>query len=152
MKKNIAWTGFLIILLALDLFTKWLALHYLQNPLSLIQDFFQLSLSLNTGVAFSIPIPNAVMIILTPILIVIILRVISTTCNLQNDITKLSMMLIVAGGLGNLINRIISGAVIDMIAFSFWPSFNLADTYLTIGTFLLIIFYGKIAITYGRRK
>jgi lipoprotein signal peptidase len=53
------------------------------------------------------------------------------------------------GGLGSFISRLTEGAVVDFIAFSFWPSFNIADACLTIAAFLMIIFYGKINVTHG---
>lgn len=139
--------GFL--LLVLDLFTKWLALGYIKEPFIILPGVFQFSLSFNPGVAFSIPIPNELMVWLTPLLMGLLGWFLSRTCNLKKIITKWAFVLIVTGSLGNFINRIITSSVIDFLDFSFWPSFNLADIYLTIGTFLIIIFYGKIKKDYA---
>jgi lipoprotein signal peptidase len=49
--------------------------------------------------------------------------------------------LILAGGVSNLIDRICFGCVIDFIDLKFWPVFNLADIYITMGGIILIIFY-----------
>lgn len=138
-------------LVVADFFTKWCAQIYFENPIEILPGIFRLSFSLNQGIAFSIPIPNNVMIIAIPLLITLISVAIIKTCNLSHPVTKLILTLIVAGGLGNLINRILTGAVIDFLDFSFWPSFNLADSFLTIAAFLLILFYGKITM-YGGRK
>jgi signal peptidase II len=51
----------------------------------------------------------------------------------------LPAVLIVAGLLGNLIDRIFRGFVVDFIDFKFWPVFNLADSCLVIGVIWLII-------------
>lgn len=148
----ILWSTFGALLIILDLSTKWLAQSYLQNPLEIIPQILRLSVSQNTGIAFSIPIPNIIMIFLTPFLIVALAYLIVQTCNISHRATKLCLTLILAGALGNFINRLYNGAVTDFIDFSFWPSFNLADSYLTAGIFLLLIFYGKInRKTYGTR-
>lgn len=56
---------------------------------------------------------------------------------------KFYFLLIIGGILGNLIDRIIYGHVIDFISFSFWPAFNVADSAITIGIISLIIYEWK---------
>lgn len=135
-----------LFLVILDLAAKWLAQKYLVLPVEFLSGVFQLKLSYNPGIAFSIPIPNLAMIIATPILLGALWYGIRHACNMRHTISKISLALIFAGGIGNFINRIWTGAVIDFLDFSFWPSFNLADAYLTVGAFLLIAFYGKIKL------
>jgi signal peptidase II len=48
-------------------------------------------------------------------------------------------ILILSGGISNLIDRIYFGCVIDFIDLKFWPVFNLADIYITIGAIMIII-------------
>jgi signal peptidase II len=50
---------------------------------------------------------------------------------------KISLSLILAGSVGNLIDRLRFGYVIDFLDLRFWPVFNLADSALTIGALLL---------------
>ena len=139
-----------LIFLGLDLATKWLVEHYVPSPIEIWPGIFRLARSYNPGVAFSIPIPNQVMLFATPLLLFAVGYVIFRSFKIEHCATKIILALFIAGGLGNLINRIWIGAVIDFIDFSFWPSFNLADSYLTIAAFLLIAFYGKINKTsYG---
>lgn len=138
------WLALTFILIILDILTKWLAHTALQTPVRIWPGVFQLQTSYNPGVAFSIPIPNALMIWLTPFLLAGIIWLVIRSCDLQHRITKVALAFFIAGGLGNFINRIWHGAVIDFLDFSFWPSFNLADLYLTVGVFLLIGFYGRI--------
>lgn len=137
--------GSSFILVGLDLFTKFLAQKLLATPLVIWPGIFQLRLSINPGVAFSIPIPNIFMIVTTPLLISAIAWLVMKSCNMQARLAQIGLVLVVAGGTGNWLNRFVSGGVIDFLEFSFWPSFNLADTYLTIGAFLFILFYGRIA-------
>lgn len=58
---------------------------------------------------------------------------------IKNKTLSLGSGLILAGTIGNLIDRIVYGYVIDFISFSFWPAFNIADVSLTIGGLLLAI-------------
>jgi len=51
--------------------------------------------------------------------------------------------LLVGGALGNFIDRIAFGFVRDFIAFSFWPSFNIADAAITIGGIGIIIYFWR---------
>ena len=56
-------------------------------------------------------------------------------------IFRLSLAFFVGGGIGNMIDRIILGYVIDFIQFDFidFPIFNIADSFITIGAFLMIV-------------
>lgn len=136
----------IICLAAADALSKYAAQKFLQEPLQIIPNFLQFYASKNTGVAFSIPVPNTVMLLLTPLLLAVLIYAIALTCQLQKNITRAALLLITVGGVGNYFDRIRHGGVTDFIDFSFWPSFNLADSYLTVGVFLLIVFYGKITI------
>jgi len=51
---------------------------------------------------------------------------------------KFGILLIIAGGLSNITDRIIHGCVTDFIDLKFWPVFNLADIYITIGAIIII--------------
>lgn len=58
---------------------------------------------------------------------------------------KISLSLILAGALGNLFNRCIQGYVVDFLDFYIknwhWPVFNVADSCISIGAFLLVIIF-----------
>jgi len=53
------------------------------------------------------------------------------------------LILLFSGTIGNLIDRLAFGYVRDFIDLGFWPSFNLADSYSTIGVILLVIYFWK---------
>ena len=105
----------------------------------------------NTGAAWGILSGKIVLfIIFTIIAIVIIFKFIFNIYNMYkhnyslNPFVKLLnylLLLLVAGALGNLIDRIVNGYVIDFISFDFinFPIFNVADCYVTISCTLLLI-------------
>lgn len=96
----------------------------------------------NVGIAFGIKIPF--ILILTLIFIPLIIYIACKELNLNNKIAKISVGLILAGALGNVIDRITKGFVIDFISVPSWPSFNFADIYISAGVLMIVIFYGKI--------
>lgn len=142
-----------IFLLALDFISKFASVKYLSGPITVVPGLLQLRVQYNPGIAFSIPVPNSVVMVLTPVLLALVVWLIASMCDMQKFAAKLSLVLIIIGGMGNFLNRLWTSSVIDMISFSFWPTFNLADAYLTIGTFIVLIFYGKISLSkYGAGK
>lgn len=132
----------LLLLISADIVSKFAAERYLDEPVVLIENFLQLQKSTNSGIAFGLPFPNLVVVAVTPIVLFIVWKMLRK--HLHEKPVRISLILICAGALGNLVDRIFRGAVLDFISFSFWPSFNLADSYLTISVFLLIINYAKI--------
>lgn len=61
----------------------------------------------------------------------------------RNKLDNLALGLLLGGTIGNLIDRITHGYVIDFIDLGFWPSFNLADSFSVIAAFILIIKHWK---------
>lgn len=86
-------------------------------------------------------------IITSLIVIGIIIRFMIVQKNEMDHKTICALSLIIAGGLGNLIDRIIRGYVVDFIDITpiiSFPKFNIADIYIFIGCVLLAIFFGRI--------
>ena len=91
------------LLLAADLASKYLVTLYLKTAsLTVLKGFFSLSLSYNTGVAFSIPLPNRLMLVLAPLLLGIIIFYMKKYAKMNHLLTQMVIALLVAGGLGNL--------------------------------------------------
>lgn len=59
------------------------------------------------------------------------------------NLNNLALGLLLGGTIGNLVDRLVYGYVIDFINLGFWPSFNLADSFSTIGVFLLIYLHWR---------
>lgn len=110
----------------------------LNQSVPLIKGIFHLTLIHNRGAAFGI-LKNH-----TPLFIFIsILAVILISFTIQNNKSQkysfynISLTLILSGALGNLIDRLRLGYVIDFLDFRIWPVFNVADSAITIGAILL---------------
>lgn len=128
-------------------FIEWLSvagerLSFVSIP---ITDFFNIVMVWNPGISFGLfnnmgnlapYILSAIAVIMSIIFAVWLFR---TQCRL----TQSALSLIIAGALGNVIDRLRFGAVIDFldvhIAGYHWPAFNLADSLIFIGVMLLII-------------
>ena len=104
------------------------------------KNFSIFNYSENYNLAFGILKNNIFIIILTLIIIFIL---ISLYLKNKNSKIRLSLILILSGVISNLVDRIFLGYVIDFIDLGFWPIFNLADLYSTIGVILLIINFKK---------
>ena len=91
------------------------------------------SFATNTGAAFGILKGNNFLLSI----IAIIAAVIFIYLIIKYKYFELGFLL--GGTLGNLIDRIILGHVIDFISLPFWPSFNIADSFNTIGAIILAV-------------
>jgi len=129
-----------ILILSLDQLTKILATNnlLLNQSLPVIKNIFHLSLIHNRGAAFGIlknQIPLFIFTSFSAIILIIF--------NLKDEryrklnIYSLSLGLILSGALGNFIDRLFFGYVIDFLDFRIWPVFNVADSAITIGAILL---------------
>ena len=138
---------FLIALLIADQVSKLLVLKNLSLGQSIsLFPYFDLTLVFNTGVAFSIFSEGGNLgrwiLVLLVLLVLLYLAFVLLKENL-NDFESLSLLLILGGGIGNLIDRTFRGHVIDFIHiyyenYSFYV-FNFADTYITIGVIIYLI-------------
>ncbi|MBW2991267.1 signal peptidase II [Candidatus Woesearchaeota archaeon] len=90
----------------------------------------------NTGASFGILQGNNALLAWISI---IVLGLIMLNADKIKKEHALPVILLVAGLLGNLIDRLFRGYVIDYIDFKFWPVFNLADSLIVIGVIWLII-------------
>lgn len=92
----------------------------------------------NYGIAFGIKLPILLLVI---IWLPIMFYVIYLWWQKLNEkfFRQLPFLLIISGGLGNIIDRIIHGCVIDYIPFLNISTFNLADAFITIGVVIILI-------------
>lgn len=137
-----------LIFLIVDQISKILVVKFLDlNSLTVIKNFFYLTYTNNTGAAFSILTDKRIFLVLVGIIIIILLIYYLKKHQIKNTINKIAFALVIGGSLGNLIDRIIRGSVVDFIdikIFSYnFPIFNLADTFITIGVLLLLININK---------
>ena len=129
----------LLLLFIIDRTTKYLALNKLSTKGVYLFKNFQLQLQTNPGIAFGIPLPSILIIILTTIIIFFIFLYIIKNIKKERYSDIFFLGLIIIGAISNLLDRIIYKEVTDFIQISIWPNFNLADTYISIGTILFLI-------------
>lgn len=110
----------------------------LNQSIPVIKNIFHLSLVHNQGAAFGI-LKNQVplFIFIAIVAMTMIYLDLKNTKVKRSMLYKISLGLILAGGLGNLIDRLFLGFVIDFLDFRIWPVFNIADSAITIGAILL---------------
>ncbi len=160
MKKKYFIISLLITLLILiDQGIKLLVLKtVVNNPVIIINNFLKFIYVKNTGAAFGFLGNNTnFLVILTVILLYYLINEIRR--NIDSKVSVLSLSLIISGAIGNLIDRIFRGYVIDYISFTLFKRemavFNLADTFITIGVILLmyiIVKDGRSEKVSNRRK
>jgi signal peptidase II len=125
--------------LTLDLLTKRWALSslYPDERLQLLP-FLHIQRTSNTGVAFGLLAGRTGLILLAAglSLLVVLLYVVLESRPLLGG---LAGGMLLGGSLGNLVERIASGAVTDFIKLAYWPTFNLADVFLVTGVGLVIV-------------
>lgn len=133
---------FSFIFFIIDLLSKILVTNIdINMPYKIINNFFYIDLITNTGAAFSILSGSCFLFIIIAIGILFYIdRFIVTDVN-----HFLYLSLIIGGIIGNLFDRVAYGKVIDFLSFRFgsyyFPIFNLADTFICVGVFLLITDY-----------
>ncbi len=131
-----------LIIIILDQATKQIAIDALREPVSIINNILSLSIVKNTGAGFGFLDGfkgiNSLMIYLSLFIIGLILYFYYKVPNKTS--AHISLALILGGGISNFIDRVRLGYVIDFIAPSFWPSFNVADAAITIGVIGFIVF------------
>ena len=137
---------FLIILIVLIIsqFIKLLVTNNLliNKEYPIINNFFSLFYTINTGAAFSILESNQMFIIITDSLLIVLLLYYIY----KNKFTKLetiSLSFIIGGTISNIIDRITNGGVVDYLYFKIanynFPIFNTADISIVIGVIILIL-------------
>lgn len=94
------------------------------------------SVACNKGIAFGIGLPDPVGVIIALIVLPVIFYLMIRE---KKTPSAIGMSLIFAGGISNLIDRLTLGCVRDFIDFKIWPSFNLADSAITLGIGIILL-------------
>lgn len=134
------------LLVALDQITKYLAVSFLKDApsINLIHNFFGFTYVENAGAAWgSFENMRWFLIIVTSVLIGVMLWVLFSARYHRYRMVRISSILIIAGGIGNMIDRILYGYVVDFIHFKAidFPVFNIADCCVVIGAILMLVFF-----------
>lgn len=145
MKRGIKIFVGCVLLIILDQVTKILALQNLkgQNPVTLIPDVFQLLYVENRGAAFGI-LQNRqwIFLIITVIVLAALIWALPKIPQERHFLPlTLCLSFVGAGAVGNMIDRIFRGYVVDFFYFKLidFPVFNVADIYVTTAAIILIV-------------
>ena len=126
-----------------DLLTKFFVQNYLLTPLKIFP-FLSLKLTENPNLAFGIAFPRFLIIAFSIFALLLIGNIFVKNVRKNSKIGALAFALIFGGAITNLGERIFLGHVTDFISLSIIPNFNVADTALTFGVALIIIFHSNI--------
>ena len=132
------------LLVGIDQLTKWLAVEYLQEgePFPIIDGVFELLLHKNPGAAFGLFEGQRWLFMgITVVVIVVLAAILMSGKYRQYRLVNLSGTLIIAGGIGNMIDRVRLGHVIDFLYFRLidFPIFNFADMCVSVSVVALIL-------------
>ena len=136
---------FTIVFLGIDLISKVIVSNLLEvyDSVKVINNFFYISYVKNTGAAWSMFSNSTWFVILLSLIIIVCLFIYIYKNKPGSLMEKISYSMILGGALGNFLDRIIYGYVIDFLDFMVfgydYPIFNLADTFIVIGVIMLLI-------------
>ena len=138
--------GLIVVIVALDQWSKWAikTSFNLYQSMPVIQDLLHFTYVTNDGMAFGLSFPGGkhVLLIMTILLTGFIVGFLWKEKN-GHPLIKYGLALILSGAIGNLIDRLLYGKVVDfldlMIGDFHWYIFNIADSSVTIGMILFII-------------
>lgn len=141
--KYILMTSIIIIALAIDLISKQIFSDITYTRIIPYIIAFQTNGG-NTGAAFGIFSKSTTFLITTSVIIVACMICVDLMLKIKSKTYTIGFGLIVAGAIGNFIDRIVLGYVRDFIMFDFWhsfPIFNFADVCIVIGAVLVCIHF-----------
>lgn len=138
-----------LLIVGFDHLTKWLASARLAyNPVELIPGYLRFSLVHNNGVAFGLfggepSALKAYLLAAIAVLAVVVIVLYSRHMPPGRRLLQWALAITTGGILGNFLDRIFHGYVVDFIEFHihesfYWPNFNVADSAITIGIILLL--------------
>jgi signal peptidase II len=150
LKARLPYLAFVIFVLILDRWTKAIvhSSFELGESVPIIDGLFDITYVRNTGIAFGIlnsfgsPGQTALLVLfsMTAAIVVILYSIRSSV---RDRVLQLALSLILGGAVGNLVDRLMYGYVVDFLEFYRgpyrWPTFNVADSAITVGVILLAI-------------
>lgn len=135
--------GLSLLVAALDYLIKILVMNNLKpvGSLTVIPGLFSLTYVENRGAAFGMLSNARWVFILFTILVIIALIYVVIKKRIESKLFNAAVILIIGGGIGNLIDRIFYGYVVDYLSVSFFPPVcNFADYCVTVGAALMVIY------------
>lgn len=135
-----------IVILFIDQCLKYLVRQNLAvgQSIPIIKDILHVTFVSNTGAAFGLFKKATVLfavisVVAAGFILTLLVNIIRRGDFFKRPMFNFGLILIFSGAFGNLIDRVLFFYVIDFIDFRIWPVFNIADSSITIGTFLLML-------------
>ena len=148
------WLICVAVLVFLDQLSKWLAVILLEGQPSfyLIPGVLRFTYVENRGAAFGMLADNRWVFLVLSTLTIVCLLGFMIYSKPKSRLERAGLALVLAGGIGNMIDRVLLGYVIDFIDFCAFPKlwnwvFNVADSCICIGVGLLIIYIIKLSVS-----
>ena len=144
-KKNVLPVAFVVLLLVIDQFTKYLAVVHLRpiREIVLIEGVFSLFYHENAGMAFGLFQGGRwVFVVLTVVAMGFFVYFYTSLPKTQyHNVMRFFLLMLIGGALGNFVDRLIQGYVVDFFYFSLinFPIFNMADVFLVVSVFALAV-------------
>tara|TARA_Y100001970_G_scaffold294022_1_gene445953 strand:- start:13887 stop:14381 length:495 start_codon:yes stop_codon:yes gene_type:complete len=142
-KSNLKKLIIFIVLVFLDLISKYYIFKYVDlYQFIKITKFLDITHIHNFGVSFGLfseTIPSFALIIIAMFVVFLIIYLFLKS---SDTIEKMGLFVIICGAMANIFDRLINGYVIDFIYFHinqfYWPAFNFADIYISIGIIMIL--------------
>lgn len=127
------------VVVGLDQFLKWIIRLNVDRGERFPVDWpVQIVHITNTGAAFGILQNAGPLLVVTSLFGMAAILIYLFNPGFAHPLMRAGLALMLGGAVGNLIDRLVSGKVVDFIKFPHWPAFNLADSAITIGVVLLL--------------
>lgn len=136
----------IVLMIGLDQIIKTVVVNNFVEPVGFY--LIKVNYALNTGMALGLNEGNNKNIVITIVILILILNFVINQKDRIDRKTVISLCLITAGGISNLIDRFIYKGVVDYIDMIGFPIFNLADVYIVVGWILLVV----SVISYSTKK
>jgi signal peptidase II len=138
------WLSFALVVVCVfgaDQLTKWLVTSRLALGSSVsIAGSLKISHVQNSGIAFGFFSQATSLVIVLTAAVVLWMVFFFAHSGARHPLLPAALGLIVGGSVSNLFDRVVHGYVTDFVDFGFWPSFNLADSFIVLGVAVLIFF------------
>jgi len=116
----------------------------LNHSIPVLAGIFHITYIRNPGAAFGIMANRTTVFIAISLLVIAGIIVFYYKQGAKRGIIPSSLGLIAGGALGNLVDRVRFGEVIDFLDFRVWPIFNLADSVIVVGSALLVLAFWRV--------
>ena len=135
----------IVVFLVIDIVSKLVISNLMDvyDSIVVIKNFFNITYVRNTGAAWSLFAGRTWLLVIVSLIIISFIIFYIYKNKPKNKFEKIGYSLVLGGAIGNFIDRIVYGYVIDFLDFNIfrydYPIFNLADTFIVVGVIILCI-------------